>query len=213
MAISTIESKLGSVPAFEEFFIHVDREDIIGRRIMTAEEIAADWQRQRSLKHPWVFQIGALTRKIDPLLGRLPDLYIYTLWGIKSFCLERGLGVYDCFQREKWGASTIPAEEATALDGQAVRDCDLVITSPGFSISRNTPKEIALAARLGKPLIFLLDRKKPESYEEEFMELAKMQVSKSAATIPSTIIEFCTQVEMYQDLGTVLDDYKEKLAA
>lgn len=218
MAIEWLERNFGLiVPRAQTILIEnspfeiiLDQEELPPwRRWMNGQELEKDTDRLLSMKHPWAFLVGALTRRLNPLLGRLPDNYIYTIHGVANVCEEEGINIYECFRRQEWGAKAILAKDAQERDGYAVRKSNIIIALPGSSISRNTPEEIRYATQLRKPIIYLYDRRFPE---EEFINWFKRRtVINSLATVPSAIISYEDEKEMHANLREVLFIFKQEL--
>lgn len=178
------------------------------RKWMNDQDLAKDSDRLLSMKHPWAFVVGALTRRINPLLGRLPDDYIYTIHGIRMVCDKEGIATYECHSREDWGAKAILAKDASERDGYAIKTSDLIIVLAGSSISRNTPKEIRYATELGRPLIALQNQHQPE---EDFMRWIRRRITYSPATLSSVLISYKEEGEMHKELAEVLFRFKQEL--
>ena len=138
------------------------------------------WLETRS-SNPRSFIVGAMTKRLDPGLRRLPDVYANLIESIHKTLEMVGVETYSCFRRERFGTIGITSEHATILDRLALDTSHFLTMLPGASDSGGTWKEIVHATKAGTHIVGLFNEQEPElEFRDRIMEAAAVHGARSS---------------------------------
>lgn len=147
------------------------------------------------------FMAGPMGGKIDPVLGRMPDIDIEFISAFDGFLTEMGVDVHSCFKREEFGRIGISNKYATAIDRLLLETSHWMTVLPDSTNSHGTRNEVRYGTAIGKPFLFTFRKRGPEL---EFQKWVRELVEDTCSSSGIVFVTFDSITDLSKQVRRVL---------